>query len=123
MKKTFFFVLIGLTTVVLISCNRNGPSQTATVVENTPPMNYGDEGRVYIDNEGKEILRILSEGEETLSLKDITNDKIYDLNLVVSASGAKYEDENGFYFWSKGDEAVFGQKESEIYSGLKRKTH
>ena len=108
-----------------ISCNSKNSSDQQTIsrdsavlAENTPPMNYGDEGPVYIDSDGKEILRVLSEGEETLSLKDLINNKIYDFKQVVSASGAKYENENGFFFWSKGGKAFFGQNDTDIYTGL-----
>ena len=125
MNKVFYFLTISLLAFGFISCNSKNSSDQQTIsrdsavlAENTPPMNYGDEGPVYIDRDGKEILRVLSEGEETLNLKDLTNDKIYNLKQVVSASGAKYEDENGFFFWSKGDEAFFGQNDTDIYTGL-----
>lgn len=129
MNKIFQFSVIVFAFVALTSCNQTKTTdrQTQTIdsttvaQQNKPPMNYGDEGAVYVDREGNEMLRILSEGEKTLSVKDLTNDKIYVLQLVESVSGIKYEDADGFYFWVTDDGAVFGQKNREIYSNLKLK--
>lgn len=129
MKQLFFYFLVfGFLTLSLNSCKQktsNEISQDNDTVsvyqEETPPMNYGDEGPVFVNEAGEEVIKILSEGNEMLTLKALSEDKIYELSQVVTASGVKYEDADGYFFWSKSEDAFFGQKETTIYDNLKLK--
>lgn len=87
----------------------------------TPPMNYGDEGRVYVSQDGDAKFRVLSDGNESLSFKNEITGEIFKMKQVRAASGEKYEDANGNFMWFKCEEFLFGKGEENISSGKLQK--
>lgn len=97
--------------------------QTTAITDSlaSPPVNYGDEGRVYVSEDGKTEFRILSDGNESLSFKNETSGEIFEMKQVRSGSGEKYEDAAGNFMWFKGEEFLYGKGEENIASGKLKK--
>ena len=87
--------------------------------EATPPTSYGDGGPVFANAQGKPVLRVLSDGPGEITLKHLASGRIHYLKQVPAASGAKYQDADGYILWSKGKEAMFGKGERILFPSLK----
>jgi len=109
----------------LLACNQSGqqatPAQDSISTSSSTTDQNAVSETVYTDSTGKEVLKIQSQEGDKLAVTDLSSGKNYTLANAESASGAKYENTDGIYFWSKGDEATFGQKDSTIYTDLKVK--
>ena len=123
-----YFNVILVTAFLLNSCNKNenaskaasnDTTATEITMNNTPPMNYGDEGRTYVSDDGKLKFRILSEDlqTETLIIKNENTGEVFEMKQTPAASGAKYVDDKDNFFWLKGDEFLFGKEEENLSSG------
>ena len=53
----------------------------------------------------------------TAEVKNETTGETYSMKSAVSASGAKYENESGYYFWEHQGEFSFGRGENDLISG------
>ncbi|MDO5506577.1 MAG: MliC family protein [Pseudoxanthomonas suwonensis] len=115
--------------VALTACQPgNGPapppSRVPSIVEQaTPPMNHGDTGPVYVDAAGNDVLRVLSEGPQRVAVKHLASGVVHDMAAVPAASGARYESADGFFLWSKGNEASFGRGEDTLHPTLTLRKH
>ena len=119
-----YFNVILFTAFLLNSCNKNenaseaasnDTTATEITMNNTPPMNYGDESRTYVSDDGKLKFRVLSEDlqTETVIIKYENTGKVFEMKQTSAASGAKYVDEKDNFFWLKGEELLFGKGEEK----------
>ncbi len=91
---------------------------------------YMSETKPWISSDGKEVYKIINrekrDGLTWIKLKELNEDRTYNLRDAPSASGEKYSSKAGNLFWIKGNEAVFENaigkksnlKETKIYKGL-----
>ena len=121
MKKFMLIVAAGL---ALVACNTEKKDATTTVdstaiVVETPVV-AEPEVFNYATADGKQHfeLTVTGENRETATLKDIEGNVVYELKNAVSADGAKWESEEGVYFWTKGDASFyFGRGEEQLCEG------
>lgn len=113
MKNRIVYSLLFLT---IVACNTPQANERSSEM---PPTNYGDEGRVYVDSSGKEILRILSEDEGQLNVKHLTNGVIF--YLKDSANSGRYTDSLGVFVIEKDDTLFYGTKDSDTQKLIEKK--
>lgn len=118
MKKLMLMAIAG---IALVACTGE-KKQDTTVAEDTmatvetveapevAPVNY-------VSEDGTREFEVVF-GEDTATVKDVTNNVTYEMTIAVSASGAKYEDAEGNFFWTKGEEFTFGKGEENICMGM-----
>ena len=121
MKKFMLIVAAGL---ALVACNTEKKDATATTEDSTAivaeaPVVAEPEVFNYATADGKQHfeLTVTGENRENATLKDIEGNVVYELKNAVSADGAKWESEEGVYFWTKGDAFYFGKGDKQICEG------
>lgn len=73
---------------------------------------------IFISNDSTFRFRaIYRKQTESMLLEDETHERAYILKHVRTASGAKYEDIDGNFFWSKGTEFMWGKGDEIIARG------
>ena len=120
MKKFMLIVAAGL---ALVACNTEKKDATTTTVDSAivveAPVVAEPETFNYATADGKQHfeLTVTGENRENATLKDIEGNVVYELKNAVSADGAKWESEEGVYFWTKGDAFYFGKGDKQICEG------
>ena len=121
MKKFMLIVAAGL---ALVACNTEKKDATTTTVDSTAmvveaPVVAEPEVFNYATADGKQHfeLTVTGENRENATLKDVEGNVVYELKNAVSADGAKWENEEGYYFWTKGDSFYFGKGEEQLCEG------
>ena len=121
MKKFMLIVAAGL---ALVACNTEKKDATTTTVDSTAmvveaPVVAEPEVFNYATADGKQHfeLTVTGENRENATLKDIEGNVVYEMKNAVSADGAKWENEEGVYFWTKGDAFYFGKGEEQLCEG------
>ena len=120
MKKFMLIVAAGL---ALVACNTEKKDATTTVdstaIVAEAPVVAEPEVFNYATADGKQHfeLTVTGENRENATLKDIEGNVVYELKNAVSADGAKWENEEGYYFWTKGDAFYFGKGEEQLCEG------
>lgn len=97
MRKNLVTMLVASGILTLSSCDATEQSNTTTEVlteEAVPPMSYGDEGSVYIDENGVPIVQILSKDDNALNLRLTQSGTILSLKKTEGEAGL-YRDEDG----------------------------
>ena len=64
---------------------------------------------------------VLEDEPEQIHVKDLSTGVVRGMSQVRAASGVKYESVDSFFFWTKGDDFMWGQKGETLTSGKKRK--
>ena len=104
------------------------PVDSATAIAHTDKVTTADKtvttknttGEVYhyISNDKKTEFSVIYDAEKgTAAVKNETTGKTYDMKTVVSASGAKYQDKDGNYFWEHQGGFVFGKGNQDLIEG------
>ena len=121
MKKFMLIVAAGL---ALVACNTEKKDATATTEDSTAivaeaPVVAEPEVFNYATAAGKQHfeLTVTGENRENATLKDVEGNVVYDMKNAVSADGVKWENEEGYYFWTKGDSFYFGKGEEQLCEG------
>lgn len=121
MKKFMLIVVAGL---ALVACNKEKKNETVITEDPTPmvaeaPVVAEPEVFNYATADGKQHfeLTVTGENRENATLKDIEGNVVYEMKNAVSADGAKWENEEGVYFWTKGDAFYFGKGEEQLCEG------
>ncbi len=98
MRKNLVTMLVASGILTLSSCDATEQSNTTTEVrteeEAVPPMSYGDEGPVYIDEAGVPVVQILSKDDNVLNLRLTQSGTILSLKKTEGEAGL-YRDEVG----------------------------
>ncbi|PSD44174.1 hypothetical protein C7E23_06445 [Elizabethkingia anophelis] len=80
-----------------------------------------NDGSLYISSDEQYHFRIISKQEDSkpakILLRNDISGRIYDMERVISASGEKYQDVDGNYFWLKGDNFSFGKADKVVAEG------
>lgn len=72
----------------------------------------------YISNDRKTEFSVIFDAEKgTAAVKNETTGKTYDMKTTVSASGAKYQDKDGNFFWEHQGEFIFGKGDQDLVQG------
>lgn len=121
MKKFMLIVAAGL---ALVACNTEKKDATVTTVDSTAmvveaPVVAEPEVFNYATADGKQHfeLTVTGENRESATLKDVEGNVVYDMKNAVSADGAKWESEDGHYFWTKGENFYFGEGDKQLCEG------
>ena len=119
-SQSFLSFLLSGCILTLLSCSGGGSTKevpkTDTVAAVVKPV------AVYVSSDGKFTFDILEKtGDEKIRLKDESTGKEYSLSRSPSGSGVKYEDDNDYFFWMKGEEFMWGKGDSLYTSGKIRK--
>ena len=126
--RIMFIFLLGLG---LISCgqdtenskNQDVPEAATAEKPVTTPAEQ-DKGALYVSEDGTFRLRVMSDHDndpETIRLRDEGTGNDYVLNHVAAASGVKYENDQGYFFWTKGEEFMWGKGGETLQQGKMRK--
>lgn len=102
------------TTKIVHSESFDEAAKTANAIDSTA-IRYEF---IFISNDSTYRFRAIYRNEaESLLLEDETHGKAYILKQAGAASGAKYEDNQGNFFWSKGSEFMWGKGEEIVTMG------
>ena len=133
MKK----VLLGIVALAIIvaACNsKKEKSEAETLTKNdsvavekkdstavNTKIDIDNDGSLYISSDEQYHFRIISKQDESkpakILLRNDISGRIYDMERVISASGEKYQDVDGNYFWLKGDNFSFGKADKVVAEG------
>ncbi|MCT4212911.1 MliC family protein [Elizabethkingia anophelis] len=133
MKK----VLLGIVALAIIvaACNsKKEKSDAETLTKNdsvvvdqkgstavNTKIEVDNDGSLYISSDEQYHFRIISKQDESkpakILLRNDISGRIYDMERVISASGEKYQDVDGNYFWLKGDNFSFGKADKVVAEG------
>ena len=133
MKK----VLLGIVALAIIvaACNsKKEKSDAETLTKNdsvvvdqkdstavNTKIEVDNDGSLYISSDEQYHFRIISKQDESkpakILLRNDISGRIYDMERVISASGEKYQDVDGNYFWLKGDNFSFGKGDKVVAEG------
>ncbi|MCL1033674.1 MliC family protein [Elizabethkingia anophelis] len=133
MKK----VLLGIVALAIIvaACNsKKEKSDAETLTKNdsvvvdqkdstavNTKIEVDNDGSLYISSNEQYHFRIISKQDESkpakILLRNDISGRIYDMERVISASGEKYQDVDGNYFWLKGDNFSFGKADKVVAEG------
>ncbi|QQM27386.1 MliC family protein [Elizabethkingia sp. M8] len=133
MKK----VLLGIVALAIIvaACNsKKEKSDAETLTKNdsvvvdqkdstavNTKIEVDNDGSLYISSDEQYHFRIISKQDESkpakILLRNDISGRIYDMERVISASGEKYQDVDGNYFWLKGDNFSFGKADKVVTEG------
>ncbi|WP_337084593.1 MliC family protein [Elizabethkingia anophelis] len=134
MKK----VLLGIVALAIIvaACNsKKEKSDAETLTKNdsvvvdqkdstavNTKIEVDNDGSLYISSDEQYHFRIISKQDESkpakILLRNDISGRIYDMERVISASGEKYQDVDGNYFWLKGDNFSFGKADKVVAEGF-----
>ncbi|NAW51221.1 hypothetical protein GNY06_07475 [Elizabethkingia argentiflava] len=104
--------------------NTNAAPQVEEKVSTKIPIN--NEGPLYVSSDNQYRFRIISgvkgEGDsaqftDNIIIRNENDGRVYDMKLVPTASGDKYEDKEGNYFWTKEDDFMFGKGDNVVAEG------
>ena len=119
-KQSFGALLLSGLIFSLLSCSGGG--STSNAAKTDTPAAVIKPVAVYVSSDGKYTFDILEKtGDEKIKLKDESTGKEYTLTHSPSGSGVKYEDDNDYFFWMKGEEFMWGKGDSLYTSGKIRK--
>jgi len=125
------FILAGI-----IACNQAGneaesadsatDQQTSEQASQTPTPAQAnkEQGELYVSDDGSFRLRVMSDHDnnpETIRLRDEGSGNDYVLEHVAAASGVKYLNGSGYFFWVKGEEFTWGLDNETLQTGHLRK--
>ncbi|MCT4285911.1 hypothetical protein CMU66_16870 [Elizabethkingia anophelis] len=133
MKK----VLLGIVAlpIIVAACNsKKEKSDAETLTKNdsvvvdqkdstavNTKIEVDNDGSLYISSDEQYHFRIISKQDESkpakILLRNDISGRIYDMERVISASGEKYQDVDGNYFWLKGDNFSFGKADKVVAEG------
>jgi len=100
--------------VVLGSCTNQKES-------NRPKPHAAMEGRVtYAAADSCDFLSVLQENDSTIKILSFALSRDFTMKRVPSANGVKYQGEDGFYFWTRGKEFIWGQHDSVWVQGTQK---
>lgn len=101
MQKIRTMFIIGLITFVGMSC-KDSTEKTINKsnLEQEPAF-------TFVSNTGDYKFELTNVNDSVIQLRDVKNNKMYDMYRVRSGSGARYEDKNGNVFWNKGNDFTF----------------
>lgn len=112
MKKLFAFVITLL--IVLNACHQTSKTQQ----EDSTLFNWENAQSFISDDSRFEFMMMAdSAKEDGIVLLDKNSGTIYHLNHVAAASGVKYADEDGYTFWTKGNDFIWSNHMNMITSG------
>ena len=120
MKKFMLIVAAGL---ALVACNTEKKDATTTVASTAmvveAPVVAEPEVFNYATADGKQHFELTVTGEtrENATLKDVEGNVVYEMKNTQSADGVKWANEEGVYFWTKGDAFYFGKGEEQLCEG------
>jgi len=112
MKKLVILTISFL--LMLNSCHQASKTQK----EDSSSYNWNNAQSYISDDERFEFMVLADSGKANgLILLDKNSGTIYHLDQVAAASGVKYADEDGFTFWTKGDDFIWSNHMDMIASG------
>ncbi len=115
MKKVSIQIgVVFLFAVLFWSCQ--GPQSRGGQTFNAPQ----EDTLTYASEDGTLLFALLSrsdEGDGSIRIQELNSGIFYDLMRVRSASGEKYEDDDGNFFWLKGDDFLWGNGEQTLATG------
>jgi hypothetical protein len=119
MKK---FMLIAAAGLLLVACNTEKKDTTTATEDSTAieaPVVAESDVLNYESTDGKQHFEVsfMDEARDSMKLVNVEESVFYLMKHAVSADGAKWEDENGNYFWTKGEEFYFGQGDKQLCEG------
>lgn len=88
-------------------------SDSTKIQENAPEVSVTS----YASNDGKTVFTLSTNGEQA-TLKNETTGQEYQMKSAMSASGAKYEDAEGRFFWTHQRTFSFGKGEDNEIEGV-----
>lgn len=110
---------ISLLLFTLVSCSNSGKEKTADVSETS-----SKKALLYVSNDGNYKLSVKQLGSKQIEVTDQNKGEVYKLDQTEAASGAKYSNNDGYVFWTKGNEFMWMQDDETLASGkLKANTH
>lgn len=113
MKKcSFFFTLAAI--FIMVSCNQSAKYGK----EDRSSYNW-ENAQTYVSEDGKSQFLVLADSasEDGIILLDKNAGTVYHLDHLKAASGAKYGDQDGFTFWTKGNDFIWSNHMDMIASG------
>ncbi len=117
MKKLAILTISFL--LMLNSCHQTSKTQK----KDSSLFNWENAQSFISDDSKFEFMMMADSGKEDgIALLDKNSGTIYHLAQVAAASGVKYADEDGFTFWTKGDDFIWSNHMEIIASG-KLKNH
>ncbi len=75
----------------------------------------------YIASDTSDVLMVLDQGS-SIKVQSFALSRDFTMKRVPSASGVKYQGEDDFFFWLKGEEFLWGQGDSIWATGFKANT-
>ncbi|MDX8571130.1 MULTISPECIES: MliC family protein [Elizabethkingia] len=133
MKKVLFG--IAALAIIVAACNsKKEKSEAETLTKNdsvtvekkdstavNTKIDIDNDGSLYISSDDQYHFRIISKQDDSkpakILLRNDISGRIYDMERVISASGEKYQDADGNYFWLKGDDFSFGKADKVVTEG------
>ncbi|KUY29765.1 hypothetical protein [Elizabethkingia ursingii] len=133
MKKVFFG--IAALAIIVAACNsKKEKSEAETLTKNdsvavekkdstavNTKIDIDNDGSLYISSDEQYHFRIISKQDDSkpakILLRNDISGRIYDMERVISASGEKYQDADGNYFWLKEDDFSFGKADKVVAEG------
>ncbi|MDD6928523.1 MAG: MliC family protein [Porphyromonas sp.] len=121
MKKFMLIVAAGL---ALVACNKEKKDATTTTEDSTAmvveaPVVAEPKVFNYATADGKQHfeMTVTDDTYDNITLKDVEGNVVYEMKTAVSADGAKWESEEGYYFWTKGNTFYFGKDDKQLCEG------
>ena len=100
--------------ITLLACN-------PTPRQNVQPF-VDKDATVWLADESEISFLVMQDTSEQIRVKELPSGIVRAMDHVPSASGAKYQDAEGYFFWTKGDDFIWGKGEETIASGKKQRT-
>lgn len=122
MKKSI--LILGMVLISLVACKKETAevATTETAVVSVDSVVAGMETIAYLSEDGKTEFSVVYDADRGLaSVTNVTTGETYQMKNVVSASGAKFQDDNGYYFWSSKDGFLFGKDDKDLVKGQEKK--
>lgn len=113
-----YTALVGLLILALITTSCN--TKTKKEEDSTSKLADLDQASTYISADNKYEFSVLSNSDSAeglITLHDVKTDTNHNLKRVPSASGIKYENKEGWVFWTKDDTFILYHNDKEITKG------
>lgn len=116
MSKLIHYTLVGFFIFSLSACQQSSESKSDKV---DLAVSTANNTLVFVSDDGKFLFSLQADpnSEGVFLLADLVQDKTYHLKHVEAASGAKYSDDKGNIFWTKGDNFTWMKAGEIIASG------
>ncbi len=104
-----FIIYFTILVLTISSCSKNQHESNEEAVS--------IESLIFISEDGKYRFKVIPGDSNEINLKEELSGTSYDMKKVPVASGVKYEDDEGYYFWTKGENFMWGNNKETYATG------